>query len=241
MNQKQARKKKSTPARSEPGSLARARKRAAAAWAADRPRRQNNRAVAAQDLRRARNAGAHVLRAVRSGIWGSIRHLSLRKGAARAAAAWKARHAQRTAPAPQPTVASTVRRPAATTPAPNPGGPSMSGHHFLAPAMDAAARAGSYNPTGMIQVIQDFGGLAEAMELWAQAMKITVENADAQFPLDPGLIETMRQVHSLTLKAAEMAGELQPAARKLHAADLERHDNPRKGRAGERMWDIASN
>lgn len=117
----------------------------------------------------------------------------------------------------------------------------MSGHHFVAPAMEGARAAANYSPTGMVQVIEDFAGLAQALELNAQAMRVTVENADAKFPLAPQVIELMRQVHGLQLKAAELAKELQPASRKLHEADLARHSSPRKGREGERMWDIASN
>lgn len=231
--------KKAAPVRAELRSLARARKRAAAAWTADRPRRQNNRAVAAQDLRRARKASAALLRAAGAGLWASIRS---GQGGQRAAETWKARNNRRGAPvALPPTIASTVRRPAAATSAPTTGAPRMPGHHFVAPAMEAARAAANYNPTGMVQVIADFAGLAEALELYAEAMKITVENADAKFPLDPRLVDTMRQVHSLQLKAAQMAGELQGAARQLHDADLQRHENPRKGRQGERMWDITSN
>lgn len=115
------------------------------------------------------------------------------------------------------------------------------GHHFVAPAMEAARNAAAYSPTGMLQVGQDFAGLEEALRLHAEAMKVTVENADASQPLDPRIVEIMRQIHGLQLKAAELAQELGPAFEKLHAVDLERLRNPRKGAAGERMWDVTAN
>jgi hypothetical protein len=115
------------------------------------------------------------------------------------------------------------------------------GHHFVAPAMELARAAAHYQPQGMLQVGADFGGLEEALRLHAEAMKVTVENADATQPLHPNIIELMRQIHGLQLKAAELASELQPAFRSLHDVDIARLENPRKGVAGERMWDVSSN
>lgn len=115
------------------------------------------------------------------------------------------------------------------------------GHHFVAPAMEAARAAAHYQPQGMLQVGQDFGALEEALRLYAEAMKITVENADATQPLHPNIIEIMRQIHSLQLKAAELATELTPAFRSLHNVDIARLENPRKGVQGERMWDVQAN
>lgn len=115
------------------------------------------------------------------------------------------------------------------------------GHHFVAPAMEAARAAAHYQPQGMLQVGADFAGLEEALRLHAEAMKVTVENADAQWPLHPNIVELMRQIHGLQLKAAELANELGPAFRQLHDVDLARLENPRKGAAGERMWDVSTN
>jgi len=142
-----------------------------------------------------------------------------------------------------PAVADTVRRPANTTPTTPSGGPAMpgGGHHFVAPAMELARAAANYRPTGMLQVGADFAGLEEALRLHAEAMKITVENADATQPLAPQIVELMRQVHGLQLKAAELAAELTPAFRQLHDVDIARLESPRKGIAGERMWDVSSN
>jgi hypothetical protein len=48
-----------------------------------------------------------------------------------------------------------------------------------------AHAAAHYQPTGMLQVGADFAGLEEALRLHAEAMKVTVENADANQPLAP--------------------------------------------------------
>ena len=158
---------------------------------------------------------------------------------------WRRRRTKRTTtpdtPA-RPDVAATVRRPTAPT-APSTGGTTMSGggHHFVAPAMELARAAAAYQPNGMLQVGADFSGLEEALRLHAEAMKVTVENADAHFPLHPNIVELMRQIHGLQLKAAELAAELTPAFRQLHDTDIARLENPRKGTAGERMWDVSTN
>lgn len=112
------------------------------------------------------------------------------------------------------------------------------GHHFIAAATEMARAAAAYQPTGMLQVGADFAGLEEALRLHAGAMKTTVENADANQPLHPNIIELMRQIHILQLKAAELAAELTPAFRQLHDVDIARLENPR---TGERMWDVSSN
>lgn len=142
---------------------------------------------------------------------------------------------------PGPAVADTVRRP--TTPTTSTGGTGMSGggHHFTAPAMEFANSAANYHPTGMLQVGSDFAGLEEALRLHAEGMKVTVDNADAKFPLHPNIVEIMRQIHALQLKAAELATELSPAFKSLHDVDIARLENPRKGVVGERMWDVSAN
>lgn len=226
-------------------SAAAARRQAARTWAKHADRRKQARTLAARSVRKMRGASADALKALRSGVWGTIRHWSWAKGRQRALAAWKKHRAKRkTAAAPKPaaaTIASSVRRPTATSTPTRAGAPAMSGHHFVAPAMEGARAAANYQPTGMMQVGQDFAGLQQALELHAEAMKVTVENADAKYPLAPQIVELMRQIHQMQLKAAEMARDLQPAFRKLHQVDIARIEQPRKGRESEAMWDVRSN
>lgn len=112
------------------------------------------------------------------------------------------------------------------------------GHHFIAAATEMARAAAAYQPTGMLQVGQDFTGLEEALRIHAQALRTTVENAAEHWPLHPNIVELMRQIHGLQLKAAELASELKPAFTQLHDVDIARLENPR---TGERMWDVSSN
>ena len=115
------------------------------------------------------------------------------------------------------------------------------GHHFLAPAMELHRIATTYTPDGMMQVGRDFARLPEALEHIAEALKVSTARADAEQPLDPNVVEIMKQVYLLQMKAAELSKELGPAFRKLHHVDIERIENPRKGRGPESMWDVTRN
>jgi hypothetical protein len=216
-----------------------------AAWRATAPVRHKAAAATARQAKRLTGATRDGLRSILSGAWTWLRTRDCKAALGRLKDVWRRhrtdRHTAATAPA-TPTLATTVRRPATTTIATTGGPTAMSGgHHFIAPAMEAARIAATYDPKGMLQVGEDFAGLEEALRLHAEAMKATVENADAKQPLDPRIVEIMRQIHQMQIKAAEMAAELRPAFEKLHDVDLTRLRNPRKGAAGERMWDVASN
>lgn len=239
----------------KPGGTAQTLKAAAgrmarAALNAARPHAAAARQTAAREARRAGRALWDGVRAGLVGVAAALWQRNWRVFRPAVRAMWRRIKNKRAAAqaaadptATGPAVADTVRRPTNQTPtSPSTGGPmSGGGHHFVAPAMELARAAAHYQPTGMLQVGADFAGLEEGLRLHAEAMKITVENADASQPLHPNIVEIMRQVHGLQLKAAELAAELTPAFRQLHDVDIARLENPRKGVAGERMWDVSSN
>lgn len=221
---------------------------ARAAWNATRPPAARAAKATGRGLRQAGGALWDGLCSTAAAGWAWLRrdrHAALD----RLKAVWKRRRKTRKDNEQQPdtettpTVADTVRRPTTPTPTTTSGGTRMSGggHHFVAPAMELARAAANYQPQGMLQVGADFAGLEEALRLHAEAMKITVENADAHQPLATQIVELMRQIHGLQLKAADLAAELTPAFRQLHDVDIARLENPRKGVQGERMWDISAN
>lgn len=215
------------------------------AWTADRSK-QGRHTLAAR-AKHLGGAAGDGIRSILAASWAGLRKRSGRAALARLRDTWTRRRKQRAdknTPAPvTPVVAAGVRRPTTTATAPTTttGAGTMPGHHFVAPAMEMARIAAAYSPTGMLQVGEDFAGLEEALRLTAEAMKITVERADAEDPLAPQIIEIMRQIYGLQLKAAELATELKPAFESLHQVDLDRLRNPRKGAAGERKWDVTTN
>jgi hypothetical protein len=216
---------------------------ARAAWTASRPHRDRARQAATRAARHTAGALADGLRAAGAGVWAWLRHRDPKAALDRLKTVWRRLRKNRATPTegPEPAVADTIRRPTLTTPTtPTAGGATMpgGGHHFVAAAMEMSRAAAAYQPTGMLQVGADFAGLEEALRLHAEAMRTTVENADANQPLHPNIVELMRQIHSLQLKAADLASELQPAFRQLHDVDIARLENPRQG---ERMWDVSSN
>lgn len=219
---------------------------ARAAWTAARPHATRAAKATGRGIKKTTGALLDGTRAVAAAAWTWLRHRDPGAALDRLKNVWrrlrKKRHTTPDQPQPEPAVADTVRRPTHPTPTHTPGGPmSGGGHHFVAPAMELARAAAHYQPQGMLQVGADFAGLEEALRLHAEAMKVTVENADAQWPLHPNIVELMRQIHGLQLKAAELSAELGPAFRQLHDVDLARLENPRKGMAGERMWDVSTN
>lgn len=178
-------------------------------------------------------AGLDTLRAV----WQRLR----RRRAARKAANGPAMTGPAVANTPAP-VATSVRRPATAGGSPSTSGAqSMSGHHFLAPAMELERIASTYKPDGMMQVGRDFAALPDALEHVANAMRITTARADQEQPLDPRIVELMQNIYNLQMKASELARELAPAFRQLHAVDIERLQNPRKGVHAEAEWDVRAN
>jgi hypothetical protein len=201
-------------------------------------------------LAKAARVALDGIASVTSAGWTLLRSRSWKAAGKRLIEVWRRRRAKRTTatepetPETAPTpIAASVRRPysATSATATTSGGSMSGGHHFVAPAMEMARIAAAYDPKGMLEVGEDFAGLAEALKLHAEAMKITVENADAKQPLDPRIVEIMRQIHGLQLKASELADELKPAFERLHDVDLSRLRNPRKGKTGESMWDASVN
>jgi hypothetical protein len=211
----------------------------AARAAAERVRPHAERAAQAAGrlVRRTAGAARDGLAALAAGAWAFLTR-GRRAAVDRLRNVWARRRNRRNTP-PEPEIADTVRRPTHTTPTTPPGGTTMSGgHHFVAAAHEMARAASAYQPTGMLQVGQDFVGLEEALRVHAEALKTTVENADGHWPLHPNIVELMRQIHSLQLKAAELAAELKPAFEQLHDVDIARLENPRPG---EPMWDVSAN
>jgi hypothetical protein len=231
----------------------------AASWQAIRPVHTGRTTTRATTRRRLRKAAGAIWDGVRSiasatgsRIW-NPKNRDSRSWLARVRDAWTRRREARAAKAAAKTaraaaavdprtVAATVRRPATVSvPATFGGATAMPGHHFTGPAMEMARSAAAYDPQGMLQVGQDFSGLKDALELVAEAMKISVDNADAKQPLAEPIIEHMRQIWQLQMRAAELAGELPAAFRNFHQVDIARLENPRKGPAGEAMWDVRAN
>ena len=106
---------------------------------------------------------------------------------------------------------------------------------FADSATEMAASASRYTPDSMYQTFQDFGRFPEAFGQIAQAVQVTVQRSQNEFPLHPAVAQQLAVVHQLLVKAAEASAQVAPAMRRVHAADLARHEQPRRN---EGMWNV---
>ncbi|MFJ9799843.1 hypothetical protein [Streptomyces sp. NPDC101145] len=229
---------------------------ATTAWTATAPLR----AAAARQLALAAVTASRLARrvpgalldatlATGAGLLSALWRWNVRAGWRRLIDTWKrlrtrrSRKQKNTAPQPTtgPAVADFVRQPTHPTTTPTGGTLMTGGHHFLAPAMEMKRLAEAYEPTGMLQVGADFATLPEALQLHAEAMKATLEKADAYWPIDPAIVDLLGEIYALQARAADMARELAPAFRDLHSVDISRLEQPRKGAQAEAMWDVTRN
>ncbi|MGW5098117.1 hypothetical protein ACWEQ1_28315 [Streptomyces nodosus] len=98
---------------------------------------------------------------------------------------------------------------------------------FNQTAAEMLGAASVYNPDGMMQVGQDFCGLAEAYENIAEAMRRMAVLADEEFPLNRAITDQLKDMHAILKQVAAKGRELQPAFRNLHKDDVTRIANPR--------------
>ena len=103
----------------------------------------------------------------------------------------------------------------------------------LAAEMSAAAAA--YDPESMLDVERHLRALPDALSHVANATRVTVARAAEEWPIHGAVLELLAQVYQLQMQAAQAGAEVGPAFRRLHEADLNRHEQPRKG---ERKWNV---
>lgn len=114
----------------------------------------------------------------------------------------------------------------------------MSQARFLEAAAEMLGAAMVYRPDGMMQVGNDFAQMPGAYRNIANAMKTMVTRAHDEDPIHPAIIDTMGQMYQKLQEVADMAEQLAPAFRALHAVDIARIESPRRG---EEKWDISRN
>lgn len=109
---------------------------------------------------------------------------------------------------------------------------------FVESAADMRASAVAYFPPGMERYIDDLKRLPEALELIAEAFKITAQRAPDEFPLDPRIGEALAAIHGGIVAARSASEGIGELAEKMHEKDLERLRNPRRN---EQLWDYRAN
>ncbi|MEU9755715.1 hypothetical protein AB0D90_21690 [Streptomyces althioticus] len=95
-----------------------------------------------------------------------------------------------------------------------------------------------YAPEHMMQVYAEYCALAEAVEAFAGCIRLIHDRTNDIEPVEQPISDAVGTVLESLGAGASEAAKLMPAFRRYHAADLKRHEAPRKGPAGEARWDV---
>lgn len=144
-------------------------------------------------------------------------------------------------PARGAATAATVTAPAATTGggAITPGGISAMSV-LVRTCEDLRDSYSRYMPPSMMAVAAEYAGLPEGIRQCGQAVKALAINTDTRYPVLKPLVQALVGVYTKVMQAADYAEQINPHFRAVHADDIARHESPRNGQPGERMWNIGA-
>ncbi|WP_411130439.1 hypothetical protein [Streptomyces sp. x-19] len=98
--------------------------------------------------------------------------------------------------------------------------------------------ASTFDPERMEEFQFLIDDLPTAMETVQDTIRVLAELADEKLPVEPVVIEEIGEGYRAMNRVIEALTEVGSVYRKAHAADIERHENPRKGPEGERKWNV---
>ncbi|MFD8325212.1 hypothetical protein [Streptomyces lydicus] len=98
--------------------------------------------------------------------------------------------------------------------------------------------AHTFDPERMEEFQFLIDDLPEAMRLVQETIRVLAELADERLPVEPVVTEEIGEGYRAMNRVVEAMAEVGAVYRKAHAADIERHENPRKGIEGERKWNV---
>ena len=123
------------------------------------------------------------------------------------------------------------------------GVPGDGGSGILPSVMETAAEGvattySRYAPPTMMAVGREYEGLPVGLEALAQAVGCLAANSEANYPVHDTITEMVGNIYRLLVQVAAQAASITPAFRRAHAEDIARHEEPRKGREAEMMWNV---
>ncbi|WP_030811434.1 hypothetical protein [Streptomyces sp. NRRL S-337] len=98
--------------------------------------------------------------------------------------------------------------------------------------------ASTFDPERMEEFQFLVEDLPEAMGMVQETIRVLAELADEKLPVEPVVTEEIGEGYRAMNRVIEAMAEVGAVYRKAHAADIERHENPRKGIEGERKWNV---
>ncbi|MEU9605050.1 hypothetical protein [Streptomyces sp. NPDC048057] len=98
--------------------------------------------------------------------------------------------------------------------------------------------ASTFDPEHMTEFQALIDDLPNAIALVMETLRVLAELSDEKLPVDPRVVEEMGQGYRAMNKVLDAMEDLGDVYRRVHAEDIERNENPRKGIAGERRWNV---
>ncbi|MFH8631124.1 hypothetical protein ACH4CC_14780 [Streptomyces lydicus] len=98
--------------------------------------------------------------------------------------------------------------------------------------------ASTFDPEQMAEFQFLIDDLPEAMGMVQETIRVLAELADEKLPVEPVVTEEIGEGYRAMNRVIEALEEVGAVYRKAHAADIERHESPRKGIEGERKWNV---
>jgi hypothetical protein len=111
----------------------------------------------------------------------------------------------------------------------------MTDFAFVTHAAEMSKAAAAYTPTNMLQFGQDLEKLPDAFRDIANALRVSVQRAEEEFPVDPRVLEVLVTAVTVQNKVADLLEPAAAAFKRLHQSDLHRHEAPR---VGEHLWNV---
>ncbi|NSC22609.1 hypothetical protein FM076_16090 [Streptomyces albus subsp. chlorinus] len=114
----------------------------------------------------------------------------------------------------------------------------VSGFKFDEAAAEMEEAARNYNPDGNMEVVEMVDNLPQAMESIAKTFLTLAERADDEFAFEKDVADGFDDIYQTLLNGVDAAEELVKVFRKVHEADIARHEDPRNGTEAEKGWNV---
>jgi hypothetical protein len=124
----------------------------------------------------------------------------------------------------------------AATAAPTTGGTTMAGLPAAQIAHDMASSMSRYEPVDAWQVVAESRQWTDVPMQVAMSVKAYADRLDgARFPLNPAVVEKLREFFQAIAATRSIAEEIEPLLRRAHEDDIARRESPR---GDETKWNI---
>ncbi|MFI0220162.1 hypothetical protein [Streptomyces lydicus] len=112
---------------------------------------------------------------------------------------------------------------------------------FDASASEMEAAAHTYEPRGMMHVLQTLEGMPAALQSIANTFAIVAEKSDDTWAMEPEVGEALNDVFQILNKAVDAAEQVKEVVEVVHEHDIRRIREPRVSAEAEKGWDLTNN